>query len=355
MRILILGGSGFSGPFYVREALTRGHEVTVFNRGRSATQLPSEVEHLIGDRDGDLAAIQARDWDGVIDVAVYTPRWVRTLGDALRERVGHYAFVSTSAVYDHTHPTTLTEDSPTFGWADATTDPYSLSKPRGGHEYGALKREAEAEAERQFPNRTFAVRPGYIVGPGDEQDMFGYWIERMRHGGEVLAPGDPLQPVNFVDARDLAAFTVSGLERRLLGAFNTNGPSGAIGMAELLGAIRSVIDTDARLTWVNLPVTAWQDVLTPRDIVPLHFDPAIGMSTEKARAVGFTTRPVSETILNYIRWIDSLPVDDERRLGPVTSNDVADGISHQIRTPWPHLIKEQQHILERWRVHRSRF
>jgi nucleoside-diphosphate-sugar epimerase len=178
LRVLILGGTGNIGPYHVRAAVARGHHVSVFSRGRSAAELPSGVEHLVGDRDGDLNSIHGRDWDAVLDIATFGPGWVRTLGEALKGRVGHYTFISTVSVYDNPAANKITDEASRVLAYQGSADPYSVI--REGQDYGALKVLCEREAESQFPGAALVIRPGYIAGPGDTHPPLPYWLLRMR-------------------------------------------------------------------------------------------------------------------------------------------------------------------------------
>ncbi|MBA2243095.1 MAG: hypothetical protein H0W04_09460 [Chthoniobacterales bacterium] len=214
MNILILGGTGFTGPFQVRYALERRHKVTIFNRGKSHPgELPEGVEQLLGDRNGQLDALQGRKWDAVIDNPTSVPVWVRDAAEVLKGNVDRYVFISTISVYaDNTKPNDETGALAKYEGADAmkeTRDSLIASKfPL----YGPLKALSEQEAEKWFPKKTLIIRPGLIVGPGDQTDRFTYWPVRVDRGGEVLAPGEAKDPVQFIDARDLAEWTIRTVE-----------------------------------------------------------------------------------------------------------------------------------------------
>src|SRR3954468_987193 len=207
MSILILGGTGFTGPFQVRYALSRGHKITTFNRGKTHPgELPKEVEQLTGDRNGQLDALKGRQWDVVIDNPTSLPVWVRDAAQVLKGNVDRYVFISTISVYPDTIKPGTAEDSPLQKY----TGPDPMKETRESliaskfALYGPLKAVSEAEAEKAFPNKTLIIRPGLIVGPRDETDRFTYWPVRVDRGGEILAPGEAADPVQFIDARDLA-------------------------------------------------------------------------------------------------------------------------------------------------------
>src|SRR6266404_1200944 len=188
MRILILGGTGFTGPYQVQYALSRGHKVTTFNRGKSHPgELPSEVEQLIGDRNGQLDALKGRTWDVVIDNPTTLPVWVRDAAQILKGNVDRYVFTSTISVYQDSK-TGPDENAPlqVYEGAAAYKETLESMKANGFKLYGPLKVLSEKEAEKWFPGKTLIIRPGLIVGPRDESDRFTYWQVRINRGGEVL-------------------------------------------------------------------------------------------------------------------------------------------------------------------------
>ena len=245
LRILILGGTGFVGPNQVRAALARGHEVTLFNRGQTNPDLFPDLETLIGDRDGDLAALEGREWDVVIDNSANIPRWVRLSTEALSGSVAKYLFVSSTGVYIPYLTTDIHEDAP----VDTIEDPET--EMVDGRTFGALKALAEDAARDAFPDGHLVLRPTYIVGPGDPTDRYTYWPVRLSRGGEVLAPGTPDDPMQHVDVRDLAAFMIKAVEDDLTGTMNIVGPREPLTMGSLLERTRAAIGSDATLVWVD--------------------------------------------------------------------------------------------------------
>src|SRR5437667_7881799 len=204
LRILMLVGTGFTVPYQVRYALTRGHKVTTFNRGKTHPgELPKDVEQLIGDRNGQLDALRNRQWDVVIDDPTTLPAWVRDAAQILKGNVERYVFISTISVYADTGQG-VDETAPLakYDGADPYEETIEAVKASGYKTYGPLKVLSEKEAEKWFPGKTLIIRPGLIVGPRDETDRFTYWPVRIDRGGEVLAPGKPNDPVQFIDARD---------------------------------------------------------------------------------------------------------------------------------------------------------
>ncbi|WP_035601712.1 epimerase [Haloferula sp. BvORR071] len=320
LRILILGGTGFTGPHQVRYALARGHKLTLFNRGRRPKEWPGEVEELTGDRDkGDLKALEGREgreWDVCIDNPTSVPFWVRDAGKVLAGKVKHYVFISTVSVYADTSKPGMDESTPLHKYegADAMAETNESLRADMGL-YGPLKAESEREAEKQFPRITTIIRPTLIVGPGDETDRFTYWPARIQKGGEVLAP--PAEdPVQIIDARDLAEWTIRMTEQRAFGAFNACGPDYELGMGAMLHGIRAVTTAGAKFTFVTADFLKEQKV-APWAHLPVWL-PAQGdtagfarTSIVKALAAGLTFRPLATTTSDTLTWFNAQP--EERR------------------------------------------
>lgn len=306
LRMLILGGTGFTGPHQVAYAVARGHQVTVFNRGRTNPGVLKEmkVEELTGDRNGDLKSLEGKSWDVVIDNPTTLPRWVRSAGEVLKNSTEHYIFISTISVYaDNSRP-----------GMDETTRLMVLEDPatEDMRHYGALKAASEAEAERQFPGRTTIIRPGLIVGPGDRSDRFTYWPVRIDQGGEVLAPGDPTDPVQIIDARDLAEWTVRMAEQRALGIYNATGPAAQLSIAEMLYGIRAITSTPVSFTWVDTDFLMAQNVRPWSNMpvwVPPRGDSAGFSRVSIARAIekGLTFQPLAVTAKDTLDWHKQRP------------------------------------------------
>ena len=306
LRILILGGTGFIGPHQVRYAQQRGHKVTLFNRGRTNPGLFPDVEKLQGDRaTGDYKALAGREWDVVIDNPTTFPRWVREAAAAVKGRARHYVFISTISVYE-------TGDTPNADETAAlakTDTPESEDRAQMARLYGPLKALSEQEAEKAFPGRTTVIRPGLIVGPGDLSDRLTYWPVRIRRGGEVLAPGAPTDPVQIIDARDLSEFVIRCCESSTYGIYNATGPQSKLSMAEMLGAIRAVMSTDAHLTWVDADFLA-ANTVRPWSDMPVWIPPrgqTVGFaqrSIARALAKGLTFRPLADTVRETLAFYD---------------------------------------------------
>src|SRR5437762_5155410 len=252
MRILILGGTGFTGSYQVRYALSRGHEVTTFNRGKTHPgELPNEVEQLIGDRNGRLDALKNRQWDVAIDNPTTLPAWVRDAAQILKGNVERYVFISTISVYGEVK-TGPDENAPTekYEGVDPYKETLEAMKAGGYKTYGPLKALSEKEAEKWFPGKTLIIRPGLIVGQRDETDRFTYWPVRIDKGGEVLAPGSPDDPVQFIDARDLAEWTIRMVEDTETGIYNATGPAKPLGIGGMLDGIKEAEKSNANFAWL---------------------------------------------------------------------------------------------------------
>ena len=319
LRLLILGGTGFIGPHQVRYALARGHQVTLFNRGRQKESWPGPVEELIGDRNsGDLKALAGRDFDAVIDNPTTLPFWVRDAGKVLAGHTGQYIFISTISVYaDNDKPADEAAPLAVYAGKDPMAETSATLRADIGGLYGPLKAVSESEARRQFGDRATIIRPGLIVGPGDETDRFTYWPVRLARGGEVLAPGDGTDPVQFIDARDLAEWTIRCAEQRTFGTFNATG-RGMTTRAMLEGIDAAVHGRD-QLVWVPAAfldaekVSAWSDMPV---WVPASGDSAgfHRRSIARALAAGLTFRSVKATAADTLAWFRTLPAERQARL-----------------------------------------
>ena len=203
LRILILGGTGFIGPHMVEWALARGHQITLFNRGRTNTNLFPKVEKLVGDRDGALDALETGRWDAVIDNSGYVPRHVRDSAELLQDRAEQYLFISSISAYADFAQPGLDETYRLGTLADPGVEEVNAET------YGPLKVLCERALAAAFGDNATIVRPGYIVGPGDSTDRWTYWPVRLAAGGHMLVPGTPADRVQLIDARDLARFVMA--------------------------------------------------------------------------------------------------------------------------------------------------
>ena len=326
LRILFIGGTGFIGPHMVRRALERGHTVSLFNRGRTNPHLFPEVEKLVGDRDGGLDVLRGGEWDAVIDTSGYVPRVVRESAELLRDNVHRYLFVSTCDVYADFIEVGIDEDYT----LDTIEDPTSEDP---GRFYGPLKVLCEKAVQETYPGRNTIIRPGWIIGSGDYNSISPYWPMRIHHGGAVLAPGDPADPVQIIDPHDLARFVIKILEEDINGIYNTVGPASPLTWGEFLYGIRAVTSSNVRFTWVpgdfltEMNVGAMTDMpiwFPPDDNypTPAPFEPGAKgfhqMSGARAIAAGLTFRPLAETAKSIIDEFLERDVDwatTERRFG----------------------------------------
>lgn len=302
MKLLVVGGTRFLGRHVVDGALARGHRVTLLNRGQSNAGLFPDAEHLVADRDGDLGLLQGR-WDAVIDTCAYRPRQVRHMAQALRGRVGRYLLVSTISVYARNTPGT-TEDAPLARLPDPTVEQVT------GETYGGLKALCEAALQEAMPGRALVARPGLIVGPHDPTGRFTWWVRRFAEGGDMLAPGDPAAPVQFIDGRDLAAWLLRQAEGATTGTFNLTGPLQPQTMGTCFDAMRRTLSPEATLTWAGEDfllghgVAPWTELplWVPRAEAGLH-----AVNIARAIATGLQCRPLADTLRDTLAWARAEP------------------------------------------------
>ena len=299
MRILVLGGTRFVGRAFVEAALARGHALTLFHRGRTNAELFPGVDRVLGDRDGGLAALAGRTWDAVVDPSGYIPRVVGASARALAGASAQYLFVSSISVYAEPLVSGADEDAPMAKLADPTVEAIT------GETYGGLKALCESVVRDAFADRALIVRPGLIAGPHDTTDRFPYWPRRLARGGEVLAPGDPKAPTQWIDVRDLAAWMLTLLERGITGCLNATGPAARLSLGDCLARIAGAVGSDARLTWVNEAFLLERGV-QPWLELPLWLpkaDQALAdVSIARALAQGLTFRPLEETVRDTLAW-----------------------------------------------------
>ncbi len=312
MRLLVLGGTKFLGRAAVEEALARGHEVTLFNRGETNPKLFPEAEKLRGDRAVDLGELRGRTWDVVLDPSGFVPRIVRASAELLAEVAEHYLFISSISVYASLAAVN-DEDSPLAQLGDMPDDRMLEDYSN----YGPLKALCEQAVAEAFGERHAVVRPGLIVGAHDQTGRFTYWPHRVARGGEVLAPAPPERKVQFVDVRDLGSWLVDLLERRASGTYNATHPGRAWG--ELLETCREVAGSDATFTWipdsflVEREVGEWMELpmwIQSPDEAGIH-----QADVSRAMAAGLTFRPLEETVrdtLELARTTDDAGLSPER-------------------------------------------
>lgn len=317
-RLLILGGTGFIGPPMVRYAVDRGHEVTIFTRGKTKANIP-DVEHLVGDRSGDLNALKGRTWDAVLDNNAQDYRWVKLTTELLKDRAEHYLFVSSISAYAGEATGYDYVDKP---WAEPpinTKSPLALPPDdfNQGQElpYGQSKAMGEKLTSSAFPGRTTIVRPGFIVGPGDQSDRFTYWPARIDKGGEVLAPGDGTDPVQIIDVRDLTEWIVRLVENATHGSFNGVGIGSPLSMAEMLYGIRAVTSSRVKFTWVSIPFLRKNDIQSYSDMpIWIPGDPFSSVDNSLAITSGLTFRPLAVTATDTLEWHLTRPAEQQEEL-----------------------------------------
>ncbi len=279
-------------------ALAAGHRVTMFNRGRTNPGLYPEVERLQGDRDGGLAALAGRRWDAVVDTSGYVPRVVRQAAELLAEAVGRYAFISSISVYAEPLQPNAGEDAPLVTLEDENVEEIT------GETYGGLKVLCERAVQDVYGDRALIIRPGLIVGPHDPSNRFTYWVTRTAEGGRVLAPDDRSAPVQVIDVRDLAEWTLRMLDNRARGVYNATGPATLLTFGETLEACREATRADAEFVWVA-PQLLLDHGVAPWTELPLWVagDDALNqVSIERALAQGLTFRPLGATIADTLAW-----------------------------------------------------
>ena len=317
--ILILGGTGFTGPFQVAYALARGHKVTLFNRGkRPSPEWPGDVEQLHGDRNtGDLKALQGRKCDVCIDNPTSLPFWVRDAAKVLKGNVGQYLFISTISVYADGSKPGMTEDAPLAVYKGkdpmAETQASLMADIEGL--YGPLKALSEAEVRKHFGARSTIVRPGYIVGPRDETDRFTYWPLRVEQGGEVLVPGDGQDPIQVIDGRDLGEWMIRLAEAGTTGTFNAVGPGYPLLMDAMLYGCQAVSGKAIQPVHVA-PAFLEQEKVDLPIWVPREGNPYAGygaVSNARALAAGLTLRPLATTVADLLDWFHALPAERQAK------------------------------------------
>ena len=298
MRILSIGGTRFFGRAFVEEAARRGHEVTVFHRGESEPDGFPSVEHVHGDRKAGLDGLAGGSWDAVLDTWAFVPREVGELADAIGDRIGLYALVSSLSVHPDDLPVGANERTPVF------PPPYPDTEEVTEETYGPLKVASEEEAARRFDGRLLVIRPGYIVGPHDPTDRFTYWVRRAAAGGEMLAAGPPDAPVQGIDARDLGAFVLDRIEAGDTDTYGVVGPAEPVSMSEILDAARAAGAADTTFTWADEEWIRslgdeherWFPIWHP------HLPGFHAYDAAKATAAGLRPRPFDETIADTLAW-----------------------------------------------------
>lgn len=311
MNILVIGGTRFVGRALTDALLAKQHTVTLFNRGTSNPNLYPNVETIKGDRDGDLSELAGREWDAVIDTCGYVPRIVRKSAEALSGCVGQYVFISTLSVFK-TQGGALTENSALNTLSDPTTEEIN------GETYGGLKVLCEKEVLKAFPNNSLIVRPGVIVGAHDPTDRFTYWVERAAQDGEILVPAPSDRKVEFIDARDLAEFTVSMIERKQHGIFNTVDSSDNLTLERVLSQTAELFNSNIALKWAE-PELLEKHKIESWSELPLCLpnDRRLEEWTDCSAAIaqGLRFRPLETIIADTLEWSRSRGSDYQLKAG----------------------------------------
>ena len=316
MRVLVLGGTLFLGRHVAEAALDRGHELTLFTRGKTNPGLFPEAEHLVGDRDGDLSALEGREWDAVVDPSAYVPRVAAASAELLSGAVGHYTFISSISAYRDFERVGMDEDYPTGGLPDdhgEDVDRY----------YGELKAASERAVTDAFDGSASVVRAGLIVGRYDWTNRFGWWIRRVAAGGEVLVPDARPWHQQVIDGRDLAGWILDRAERGAGGTFNATGPERPLDMHDVLDVARDVSGSDATFIGVGERFLLDQGV-EPFDELPLWL--AVSANPEyagfdavdvsRALAAGLRFRPIRDTVAETLAWERERSGAPEKDWGP---------------------------------------
>jgi 2'-hydroxyisoflavone reductase len=305
MRLLVLGGTGFVGRAFVDVALAAGHEVTMFNRGRRDPAAFPDAEHVTGDREHDLSPLDGRTWDAVFDASCYVPRVARRSARALADRAGVYAFVSSLSVYSDMRTSDQDESADVGTIDDPTTEVIDERT------YGPLKVLAEREVQDVFGERALIERPGFIVGPHDTIDRMPWWLRRIARGGTTAAPSGPDYPLQLIDARDIAVWSLAMMHAGRGGVYNLCGPERPLGFGELLGTIRRVTASDAELVWLPEPFLAEEGIDPDDEPFPYWLGPASEsaptFANRRALDAGLTFRPLEDTIRDEVAWDRSRP------------------------------------------------
>lgn len=298
MNILVIGGTRFLGPHFVRAALAREHNVTVFNRGSRRLPEMAALRQVHGDRRRDLDSLDGDWYDAVVDTCAYHPNDIATSASVLKKKCAHYCLISSVSVYAG-ESGDLDESAP------LADPPVPVPDVMTVEHYGALKALCESRAREAFASKLLVVRPGLIAGPDDATHRFAYWVRRIARGGDVVAPGPPEAPVEFIDVRDLAAWLLLGLEQGLSGTYNADGPARRTTMSELMDECIAELGSDARLHWIDAQrlldfgVEPWVEL-------PLWLPPTAGgfltFDSSKARRDGLACRPINATIAAARAW-----------------------------------------------------
>ncbi len=308
MRILVIGGTRFVGKHFVEQAVARGHDVTLFHRGRTGMDLFPDLDHRIGDRDTDLSTLAEGEWDATVDTCAYLPRQVHTLADILGDRGGHHLLVSSVSVYAPPTGPGIDEDAALIELDDPATEVVTAET------YGGLKVLCERAAVERYGPSTLLVRPTYVVGPDDYTWRFPWWVQRIARGGTVVAPGPAGAPAQVIDVRDMAAWMVRLLEDDRGGPFHSASPAPPYTWGEELQAIVDAVGPEGtRLHWVapaDVAAAGIDEGAFPlwsaddSDVWVMAVDPSRAFDT------GLNPRPLADTVRDTLAWTRTSTMPD---------------------------------------------
>ncbi|WP_427889564.1 NAD-dependent dehydratase [Kribbella sp. GL6] len=286
MRLLVLGGTKNLGRHVVEAALRDDHEVTLFNRGLTNPVLFPGVRRITGDRAAP-GVLAGGEWDGVIDMSGFLVRDVSLSAAVLRDRCGHYTYMSSIAVYASKTDVGMTESARLLGWpAGAPEDHFTMDL------YGPSKVRNESLLTATFGDRTASVRSGFVIGPYNPD--FGNWGWALAHNVPLECAARRDQPVQYIDARDLAGFLLHVTADRLPGPFNAVGPTRR--MSDLAESWCSVVPDPPPVNW-SPPADAFH---LPHDG---SNDGTFQLVNTRALTHGLQLRPDTETARDYVAWV----------------------------------------------------
>lgn len=311
MKLLIIGGTRFVGRHLVNSARAHGHEVTLFNRGKTNPGLFRRVKTIRGDREHDLDQLTAG-WDAVIDTCGYVPRIVRLSAEALKEKVGRYIYISSVSVYASFKKIGINESEPVGKLDDESAEEIT------GETYGPLKALCEKTAQEIYGPRSLIIRPGLVVGPHDPTDRFTYWALRIAKGGDVLTPDNPSAMTQFIDARDLADFVIRLADNNVSGVFNAvNNP---VTLNTVFETSRRISKSRAVFHWAPVDflerhnVQPWSDM--PAWLPETGDDAGVShVDNSKAIGAGLAFTPLAQTIQDIYEWEPERPEGYEMKAG----------------------------------------
>jgi 2'-hydroxyisoflavone reductase len=314
MKILIIGGTRFLGRHLVSSARARGHEVTLFNRGKTNPNLFGQVNKIQGDREKDLDQFAGHNWDAVIDTCGYFPRIVKMSAKALKDKVESYVFISSISVYESLQKIGTNESDPVGKIEDESIEEITEGS------YGPLKVLCEKAVQDVFGIRSLIIRPGLIIGPHDPTDRFTYWPVRVARGGDVLAPDKPQALTQIIDVRDLSDFIIELIQQNVSGVFNATGPDYELTFGTLLDTCKLVSASDAKFHWASVDflnqnnVAPWSDL--PAWLPDVGEDAGFArVDISKALKAGLEFRSLEETIRDTMKWANDFPPDHEWKAG----------------------------------------